>query len=110
LARSARKVANRVIFMDEGKIIEDTNKDDFFNNPQSDRARHHHHRHPFMRQFNHHIQHFVNHLGIKRGGRFINKVANRVIFMDEGKIIEDTNKDDFFNNPQSDRAKDLIYP
>ena len=34
----ARKVANRVIFMDEGKIIEDTNKDDFFNNPQSDRA------------------------------------------------------------------------
>jgi energy-coupling factor transporter ATP-binding protein EcfA2 len=30
----ARKVANRVIFMDEGKIIEDTNKDDFFNNPQ----------------------------------------------------------------------------
>ena len=34
----ARKVANRVIFMDEGKIVEDTNKDDFFNNPQSDRA------------------------------------------------------------------------
>ena len=29
----ARKVANRVIFMDEGKIVEDTNKDDFFSNP-----------------------------------------------------------------------------
>ncbi|MDN6088586.1 MAG: amino acid ABC transporter ATP-binding protein, partial [Enterobacterales bacterium] len=34
----ARKVANRVIFMDEGKIVEDRNKDDFFNNPESDRA------------------------------------------------------------------------
>lgn len=39
---------------------------------------------------------------------FARKVANRVIFMDEGKIIEDTNKDDFFNNPQSERAKDFL--
>lgn len=38
---------------------------------------------------------------------FARKVANRVIFMDEGKIVEDSNKDDFFNNPKSDRAKDL---
>jgi glutamate/aspartate transport system ATP-binding protein len=35
-------------------------------------------------------------------------VANRVIFMDEGKIVEDRNKDDFFNNPESDRAKDFL--
>ncbi|WP_336700224.1 amino acid ABC transporter ATP-binding protein [Pantoea dispersa] len=39
---------------------------------------------------------------------FARKVANRVIFMDEGKIVEDTNKDDFFSNPQSDRAKDFL--
>ena len=39
---------------------------------------------------------------------FARKVANRVIFMDEGKIVEDSNKDDFFNNPQSDRAKDFL--
>ncbi|ATA24800.1 arginine transporter ATP-binding subunit [Brenneria goodwinii] len=39
---------------------------------------------------------------------FARKVAHRVIFMDEGKIIEDTPKDDFFNNPQSDRAKDFL--
>ncbi|MEI2266918.1 amino acid ABC transporter ATP-binding protein [Erwinia sp. CGal63] len=39
---------------------------------------------------------------------FARKVANRVIFMDEGKIIEDSPKDDFFNNPQSDRAKDFL--
>lgn len=38
---------------------------------------------------------------------FARKVANRVIFMDEGKIVEDSNKDDFFNNPKSDRAKDF---
>lgn len=39
---------------------------------------------------------------------FARKVANRVIFMDKGEIIEDTSKDQFFNNPQSDRAKDFL--
>lgn len=39
---------------------------------------------------------------------FARKVAHRVIFMDEGKIVEDRNKDDFFNNPQSERAKDFL--
>ena len=28
--------------------------------------------------------------------------------MDEGKIVEDRNKGDFFNNPESDRAKDFL--
>jgi glutamate/aspartate transport system ATP-binding protein len=35
----ARKVANRVIFMDRGQIVEDASKDDFFGTPRSDRAR-----------------------------------------------------------------------
>lgn len=39
---------------------------------------------------------------------FARKVAHRVIFMDEGKIVEDRNKDDFFNNPESERAKDFL--
>ncbi|WP_337064857.1 amino acid ABC transporter ATP-binding protein [Rouxiella badensis] len=39
---------------------------------------------------------------------FARKVANRVIFMDEGKIVEDRNKDDFFNNPESERARDFL--
>lgn len=39
---------------------------------------------------------------------FAKKVANRVIFMDEGKIVEDSRKEDFFANPQSDRAKDFL--
>ena len=39
---------------------------------------------------------------------FARKVANRVIFMDEGKIVEDSPKEDFFANPQSDRAKDFL--
>ena len=34
----ARKVANRVIFMDRGEIVEDALKDDFFGKPRSDRA------------------------------------------------------------------------
>jgi len=36
----ARKVAHRVIFMDEGRIVEDANKEDFFGSPRSDRAQH----------------------------------------------------------------------
>ncbi|EMF4355266.1 amino acid ABC transporter ATP-binding protein [Providencia rettgeri] len=39
---------------------------------------------------------------------FAKKVANRVIFMDEGKIVEDSKKEDFFTNPQSERAKDFL--
>jgi ABC-type polar amino acid transport system ATPase subunit len=31
----ARKVANRVIFMDKGSIIEDCQKEDFFGNPSA---------------------------------------------------------------------------
>lgn len=36
----ARQVANRVIFMDQGKIIEDCSKDDFFNTQRSERTQH----------------------------------------------------------------------
>ena len=39
---------------------------------------------------------------------FARKVANRVIFMDEGKIVEDSPKDAFFDDPKSDRAKDFL--
>lgn len=39
---------------------------------------------------------------------FARQVAHRVLFMDEGKIIEDTPKDQFFTDPQSDRAKDFL--
>ena len=36
---------------------------------------------------------------------FARKVANRVIFMDGGEIIEQNEPEEFFNNPQSDRTK-----
>ena len=36
---------------------------------------------------------------------FANKVADRVIFMDEGQIIEENDPKNFFNNPRSDRTK-----
>jgi general L-amino acid transport system ATP-binding protein len=35
----ARTVADRVVFMDGGEIIEENTPTEFFNNPQSDRAR-----------------------------------------------------------------------
>ena len=36
---------------------------------------------------------------------FARKVADRVIFMDQGKIVEDATKDDFFGKPRSERAQ-----
>lgn len=41
---------------------------------------------------------------------FARKVADRVIFMDAGRIVEDCSKDEFFDNPdaRSDRAKQFL--
>jgi glutamate/aspartate transport system ATP-binding protein len=36
---------------------------------------------------------------------FASKVADRIVFMDEGRIVEDTPKDEFFRSPRTDRAK-----
>ena len=36
---------------------------------------------------------------------FARQVANRVIFMDDGQIVEQNEPEEFFNNPQSDRTK-----
>ncbi|HZV55604.1 MAG TPA: amino acid ABC transporter ATP-binding protein [Rhodocyclaceae bacterium] len=39
---------------------------------------------------------------------FARKVANRVIFMDNGRIVEDATKDDFFGTPRSERAQQFL--
>jgi len=39
---------------------------------------------------------------------FANKVANRVIFMDSGRIVEDASKTDFFGKPRSERAQQFL--
>ncbi|MDD9903871.1 MAG: amino acid ABC transporter ATP-binding protein [Rhodospirillaceae bacterium] len=36
---------------------------------------------------------------------FARKVANRVIFMDEGQIVEQNEPEEFFNNPKSERTQ-----
>ena len=36
---------------------------------------------------------------------FARKVAHRVIFMDQGSIVEDATKEDFFGKPRSERAQ-----
>lgn len=40
--------------------------------------------------------------------RFAGEVADRIIFMDEGKIIEDARPDEIFNNPEHPRIKTFI--
>jgi glutamate/aspartate transport system ATP-binding protein len=39
---------------------------------------------------------------------FARKVASRVIFMDEGRIVEDAPKEDFFSKPRSERAQQFL--
>src|SRR6476469_8450804 len=39
---------------------------------------------------------------------FARKVAHRVIFMDQGRIVEDASKDDFFGKPRSERAQRFL--
>ncbi len=37
--------------------------------------------------------------------RFAKTIADRVIFMDEGDIVEENEPNGFFNNPQHERTK-----
>lgn len=39
---------------------------------------------------------------------FAKKVAHRVIFMDKGAIVEDVPKEEFFEHPKSERAKEFL--
>ena len=39
---------------------------------------------------------------------FARKVANRVVFLSDGSIVEQNTPEEFFTNPQSDRAKDFL--
>jgi len=39
---------------------------------------------------------------------FAKKVANRVIFMDAGRIVEDAKKEEFFGTPRSERAQQFL--
>lgn len=39
---------------------------------------------------------------------FARKAANRVVFMADGEIVEVAEPEEFFTNPQSDRAKDFL--
>jgi glutamate/aspartate transport system ATP-binding protein len=39
---------------------------------------------------------------------FARRVANRVVFMDQGLIVEDCTKDEFFTTQRSDRARDFL--
>lgn len=39
---------------------------------------------------------------------FARKVGTRVVFLNQGEIIEENTSEEFFANPQSDRAKDFL--
>jgi glutamate transport system ATP-binding protein len=39
---------------------------------------------------------------------FARRAANRVVFMDGGRVVESSDPESFFTHPQSDRAKDFL--
>ena len=39
---------------------------------------------------------------------FAKEVADRVLFLDGGKLVEDSNPEEFFTAPKSDRAKEFL--
>jgi glutamate transport system ATP-binding protein len=39
---------------------------------------------------------------------FARKAADRIVFMADGAIVEESTPEDFFTNPKSDRAKDFL--
>ena len=39
---------------------------------------------------------------------FAKEVANRVIFIDDGKILEESTPEEFFNHPKNPRLKDFL--
>lgn len=39
---------------------------------------------------------------------FARKVGTRVVFLEAGRVVEDTDSESFFTNPKSDRAKEFL--
>ena len=39
---------------------------------------------------------------------FARSVANRVIFMDDGQIVEENAPEEFFHNPKNERTRDFL--
>jgi general L-amino acid transport system ATP-binding protein len=39
---------------------------------------------------------------------FAKAVADRVIFMDQGQVVEQNTPEEFFNNPQNERSQDFL--
>jgi len=39
---------------------------------------------------------------------FARRAANRVVFMSEGRIVEENTPQEFFTNPRSSRAQDFL--
>ena len=40
--------------------------------------------------------------------KFARKIGSRILFMDDGKILEDETPDEFFENPKHERVKEFL--
>ena len=39
---------------------------------------------------------------------FAREIATRILFMDEGKVLEENTPENFFSNPQNARTKEFL--
>jgi polar amino acid transport system ATP-binding protein len=54
------------------------------------------------------LAHEITMLVVSHEMGFARAAANRIIFIDEGRIIEDTTPDDLFSNPREERTKTFL--
>jgi polar amino acid transport system ATP-binding protein len=40
--------------------------------------------------------------------QFARAIADRIMFLDGGKVVEETDPESFFTNPQTERAKQFL--
>ncbi|KRC22193.1 ABC transporter ATP-binding protein [Ensifer sp. Root74] len=90
----ARQVANRVIFMDQGQIVEQQAS---ALDPEMVKE--------VLDTMVSLAEEGMTMLCVTHEMGFARQVANRVIFMDQGQIVEQNSPAEFFDNPQHERTK-----
>ena len=54
------------------------------------------------------VQEIVEHVSNRHQMNFAEKIADEVLFLEDGRILEDTPGKDFFKKPQIARAREFL--
>ena len=110
----AKAVADKVIFIDQGKIVEEAAPDKFFEHPEillfdevtaaldPEMVR------EVLDVMLDLAKQGKTMLIVTHEMQFAKAVADKVIFIDQGKIVEEAAPDKFFEHPETERAKQFL--